>query len=64
MINMERKKIFEGFGTQIPQEIVEATSIRKVPLDSGQTSSVNIGEQLEGPFLLSEKKLYKSQCNW
>lgn len=50
-----KEKIFEGFGTQIPQEIVEATSIRKVPLDSGQTSSINIGEQLEGPFLLSEK---------
>lgn len=56
------EKIFEGFGTKIPQEIVEATSIRKIPLDSGQTSSINIGEQLEGPFLLSEKNSIRANA--
>lgn len=49
------EKVFEGFGTTVPQEIIDATSIRKVVLDSDQSSTINIGEQLEGPFLLSEK---------
>lgn len=47
--------IFEGFGTTVPKEIIDKTSIRKVLLDSNQSNSINIGEQLEGPFLLSEK---------
>lgn len=47
--------IFEGFGTKVPKEIIDKTSLRKILLDSNQSSSINIGEQLEGPFLLSEK---------
>lgn len=47
--------IFEGFGTSVPKEILEATNIRKIHLDGKQTSSMNISDQLEGPFLLSEK---------
>ncbi|HOV26976.1 MAG TPA: AAA family ATPase [Pseudobacteroides sp.] len=47
-------KVFEGFGNDIPQEVVEAHGITKAYLDSSISSSLNIAEQLEGPFLLSE----------
>lgn len=53
--NNGEETVFEGFGTKVPQEIIDKTSMRKIILDSGQSNSINIGEQLEGPFLLSEK---------
>ncbi len=45
---------FEGFGNEIPLEVIRAHGIPKVKLDSDSSSSLNLGEQLEGPFLLSE----------
>ncbi len=54
--------IFEGFGTSVPQEIKDITSIRKVELDSNQSNSINISEQLEGPFLISEKNSTKANA--
>lgn len=45
---------FEGFGNEIPAEITKAHGIFKYEPDSNASSSLNIGEQLEGPFLLSE----------
>jgi exonuclease SbcC len=45
---------FEGFGNEIPQEVVDAHGITKAYLDNSLSSSINIAEQLEGPFLLSE----------
>ncbi len=53
---------FEGFGTTVPQEIIEKTSMRKVVLDSNQSNAINIGEQLEGPFLLSEKSVTRANA--
>lgn len=49
-----REMTFEGFGNEIPQEVVKAHGIPKVELDSDLGASLNIGEQLQGPFLLSE----------
>lgn len=46
--------IFEGFGNEVPLEIVKAHGIPKVVLDTDVSSSMNIGGQLEGPFMLSE----------
>lgn len=46
---------FEGIGNSVPNEIVETIGIQKIQLDSDESASINIGEQLEGPFLLSEK---------
>ena len=46
---------FEGFGTSVPQEIIDEIQIKKIPLDSNDSTYINLGEQLEGPFLLSEK---------
>ncbi len=46
---------FEGFGSTIPEEIIDTIGIKKIYLDSNESNSINIGEQLEGAFLLSEK---------
>ncbi|NLY47132.1 MAG: AAA family ATPase, partial [Tissierella sp.] len=46
---------FEGFGTSVPEEIIDEIGIKKIRLDSEESNSINLGEQLEGPFLLSEK---------
>ncbi len=55
LIDPEGKNMtFEGFGNEIPAEIIKAHGIPKYELDSDSSSSLNIGEQLEGPFLLSE----------
>ncbi len=56
LYNREGEEIvYEGFGNKVPQEIIDLLSIKKIPLDSNETNSINIGEQLEGAFLLSEK---------
>lgn len=46
--------ILEGFGNDVPEEVVKAHNIKKVLLDNDFDISLNIGEQLEGPFLLSQ----------
>jgi DNA repair protein SbcC/Rad50 len=48
------ESVFEGFGNEIPKEVIEAHGIPKVILDADISSNLNLGEQLEGPFLLSE----------
>lgn len=57
-----KEMIFEGFGTTVPQEIINKTSMRKIELDSSQSNSINISEQLEGPFLLSEKNATRANA--
>ena len=49
-----KKQIFEGFGSNIPLEIIKAHGIPKIHIDKDSTSAVNLAEQLEPPFLLSE----------
>ena len=46
---------FEGFGTSVPYEIIEKTGIKKILLDSDLSKAINLSDQLEGAFLLSEK---------
>jgi len=47
------REIFEGFGTDVPEEVLSVTGVRK--LSVGDVSfAPNIAGQLEAPFLLSE----------
>lgn len=46
---------FEGFGSAVPAEIIDTIGIKKIHLDSEESDSINLGEQLDGAFLLSEK---------
>lgn len=51
--NNEKK--FEGFGTTVPEEIIDITGIKKILLDNDHSSTINLSDQLEGSFLLSER---------
>ncbi len=51
---------FEGFGTSVPEEIIDATGIRKIYLDREFSTPINQSDQLEGAFLLSEKSSTKA----
>jgi hypothetical protein len=56
LINPDDEEMrFEGIGSGVPKEIVDATGITKIILDQDSSSAINLGEQLEGPFLLTEK---------
>ncbi|MCF6097423.1 AAA family ATPase [Thermovorax subterraneus] len=54
LIKNGKKQIFEGFGNVVPVEITKAHGIPKIYLDKDSTCTVNLAEQLDGPFLLSE----------
>jgi len=54
LITKGSKQIFEGFGNTVPVEITKAHGIPKIYLDRDSTCAVNLAEQLDGPFLLSE----------
>lgn len=60
--NEGKEMVFEGFGLKVPEEITEAIGIDKVLLDSNLSKSINMGDQLEGPFLLSEMSSTKSNA--
>ncbi|HHY48061.1 MAG TPA: AAA family ATPase [Firmicutes bacterium] len=48
------RMVFEGFGNEPPAEIVKAHGMVKVPLDTDLSICLNLAQQLEGPFLISE----------
>ena len=57
-----KETIFEGFGTNVPYEIIDKTNIKKIYLDGKQSNSINISDQLEGSFLLSEKSATRANA--
>lgn len=50
----EEELVFEGFGSEVPQEITDVHQMSPVRLDTTQEMLLQFGSQLEGPFLLSE----------
>lgn len=54
--------IFEGFGSEVPYEVVKVHGIPKVILDTDKKTCLNIGEQLEGPFLISESGALRAKA--
>lgn len=52
--------VLNGFGVNVPSEVKDITGVDKVPFDQGNSQIVNISDQLEGPFLLSEKNSTKA----
>ncbi len=50
----EEEKIYEGFGGDVPHEIILASGVRKVFIDERNRVELNLGGQLEAPFLLAE----------
>lgn len=58
----DSQSVFEGFGNEVPLEVQNAHGILKVVLDTDSNVSLNLGEQLEGPFLLSETGSMKARA--
>ncbi len=54
------EKVFEGWGTGVPQEILDAHQIKPVSLDHKEIY-VHYGTQLESPFLLFESAQNKAK---
>ncbi len=48
------EQVFEGFGPRVPAEVLQAHGMAPVALDTDHKVLLNVGGQLEGPFLLSE----------
>lgn len=57
----EDELVFEGFGNEIPVEIMQATGIRKIVVDERYKAELNLGAQLEAPFLLAENGAIKAK---
>ena len=54
LIQNGKEEVFEGFGNTVPLEIARAHGIQKIRIDKDAASAVNLAEQLEPPFLISE----------
>lgn len=50
----EEQQLFEGFGTEVPAEVVRAHGMPQVLLDTDKRVVLSFGSQLEGPFLMAE----------
>lgn len=46
--------LFEGFGSEVPAEVLRAHGMPQVMLDTDRRVMLSFGTQLEGPFLLTE----------
>ena len=49
-----KESIFEGFGSDVPLEVLKAHGVQKIVLDTDLTSYLNIAEQFDRPFLIGE----------
>ncbi|MDO5755371.1 MAG: AAA family ATPase [Tissierellia bacterium] len=58
----DMKNHYEGFGSNVPEEINEYTGIRKIDLDKNNSTELNIADQLEAPFLLTTTPSTKSDA--
>ncbi|WP_300410540.1 AAA family ATPase [Lagierella sp.] len=58
------KKIerYEGFGVNVPQEVIDVSGINKIDLGNNNKISLNFAEQLESPFLITETPSVKANA--
>lgn len=49
-----KEQVLEGFGSGVPQEVLDAHNMHPVRLDKDWELSAQFGSQLESPFLLAE----------
>jgi exonuclease SbcC len=47
-------QVFEGFGIEVPLEVVKAHGMPQVQLDTDKRVLLSFGTQLEGPFMMTE----------
>ncbi|MGI6575677.1 MAG: AAA family ATPase [bacterium] len=58
----QEEEVYEGFGNRVPWEVQRAAGLAKVQLDEGLEVMLNLGEQLEAPFLLAETGSVKAKA--
>lgn len=54
--------VFENFGVQVPEEISRFFHIRKTSFTANDEITLNIADQLSGPFLLGERDSVKASA--
>jgi exonuclease SbcC len=47
-------QVYEGFGIEVPAEVIKAHGMPQVQLDTDKRVFLSFGSQLEGPFLMAE----------
>ncbi|WP_096435336.1 AAA family ATPase [Alteribacter populi] len=57
----EEELVLEGFGVHVPEEILAAHQMYGLRLDSEHTLSLQVAEQLDGPFLLSNTSAMRAK---
>lgn len=55
-------QVFEGFGAQVPLEVLRAHGMPQVQLDTDKRVLLNLGSQLEGPFLMAESGSFRARA--
>ena len=55
-------QVFEGFGSRVPAEVISALGVEPVVLDDDMSIPLNMGEQLDAPFLLGESGAVKAKA--
>ncbi|GGA34678.1 hypothetical protein GCM10007416_04460 [Kroppenstedtia guangzhouensis] len=57
----QEEQVYEGFGSSVPQEVLDAHGMHVLKLDSDWKLPVQFGTQLEPPFLLAETGMVKAK---
>ncbi|WP_051585836.1 AAA family ATPase [Caldanaerobius polysaccharolyticus] len=58
----QEDRVFEGFGTSVPEEVVEITGVKKIRIDDDVTIDLHTSPQLEPPFLLMQSGSVKARA--
>ncbi len=53
---------YEGFGVNVPEEVLEISGIDKIDLGNNNKLSLNLAEQLESPFLITDSPSVKANA--
>lgn len=56
------EQIYEGFGHAVPEEVMEATGVRPLRMDEDHQVAINLGMQLDSPFLLESNGAIKAKA--
>ncbi|WP_134699133.1 AAA family ATPase [Ammoniphilus sp. YIM 78166] len=56
------EQVYEGFGHTVPEEVMEATGVRLLKMDEDHQVPINIGMQLDSPFLLESNGSIKAKA--
>jgi DNA repair protein SbcC/Rad50 len=57
----EQPRVFESFGTSVPEEIQQALRIHEVQVDTTDRLNLNLASQMDSLFLLSQPGSYRAK---